>query len=183
MTNDYSEKMDHISSIFDQGTAKSKTFTETNTNHNGFHIASTISQDHTEQEIYSLINMETTVAEDKDIIKTQLKKIVNQMTKTTDLMAPMKARDMEITQLGEGGKTRDKNTPGTRGKWKEGKHFYDKGGYFYTHGYLFTITYTRKTFGGDKRKPYHNEEAARSNHMSGSQVRKPHKRQEREEAE
>ena len=94
MTNDYSEKMDHISSIFDQGTAKSKTFTETNTNHNGFHIASTISQDHTEQEIYSLINMETTVAEDKDIIKTQLKKIVNQMTKTTDLMAPMKARDM-----------------------------------------------------------------------------------------
>ena len=53
-------------------------------------------KDHTEQANDALINTLDTAADEKDILKTQLQKLSNQMTTITNLMAQLKIRDTEI---------------------------------------------------------------------------------------
>ena len=64
--------MDLITRTFNQGTAKIGCRQKSKEKQSYLHISNAVVKDQTEQANNTLINMETTAAEDKDAIRTQL---------------------------------------------------------------------------------------------------------------
>jgi hypothetical protein len=130
----------------------------------GFHGANAVVDERIQHTEEALINMITSEKEDKKLITLQSETIAAQMRVIADLTEQVKNLQNK-NGVGNGNDNGNGGGGGKGAKWVNGKHIWDKGHYFWSHGFLVRAEHTSATC--TKQKEGHKVEATRENIMGG----------------